>query len=88
MRWTIRHNSALYVGGATILGALLGSRRAQREIERDWRISPYTPVLHPVYASRYRQFRAAEYAALLGASILLICVVAKRSPSLRRRFRL
>jgi len=85
MRWTIRHNSTLYVAGAGIMGALMGSRRAQRDIERDWRISPYTPLLHPTYASRYRQFRTVQYAALLGLSMGVISYAVKHSP--QRPFR-
>lgn len=70
------------------MGAVLGSRRAQRDIEKEWRLTPFTPMLDPGYQSRYRQFRAVEYAAILGATMVLLSYAARRSPSLTRALHL
>jgi hypothetical protein len=74
-----RQNSALYVGAATLAGAFLGNHHAQRDIERDWRLSPYTPMLHPLYQGRYRQLRTVQYGAMAGLAMLIATAVARRA---------
>lgn len=79
----MRTSYVISAGLGMALGAAIGSRTADQEIERAWQVTPGTPLLYPHQQKRYRQRRVAEYAAYLGLALLGATYVVSNLRNLR-----